>query len=70
MSNVLRGGGMLDTHVEHIGQHTLGWEKIHKKNIFFIEQVTIQIQNCLWHSKDIKGGPTYPQIQRAPLSPT
>ena len=27
-------------------------------------------QNCFWHCKDIKGGPTYPQVQRAPLSPT
>ena len=27
-------------------------------------------QNCFWHCKDIKGDPTYPQVQRAPLSPT
>ena len=45
VSNAHRGGGTLDTHVGHVGPHGLGWEKIHKKIFFFIEQVTIKIQN-------------------------
>ena len=44
VSNLPHGEGTLDTHVGHVGPHTLGWEKIHKK-FFLIEQVTIQIQN-------------------------
>ena len=31
VSNVPRGGGTLDTHVGHVGPHSLGWEKNHKK---------------------------------------
>ena len=45
VSNVPRGGGTLDTHVGHVGPHSLGWEKNSQKKIFFIEQVTIKIQN-------------------------
>ena len=41
-----RVGGTLDTHVGHIGPHTLDWEKLRqKKCFFFLVQVAIKIQN-------------------------
>ena len=45
---------------EHFGVNA------YQKQVFSV----LIMAKCYLHNKDIKGGPTYPHIQRAQLSPT